>query len=152
MTDSKPEDATPAQSNLSPEARDELAMELDDFFVEAFGKPHRVVHVDGLTSPHVDVFIYEPGAVLPGWMLVTVGRSTERVAGRSVELVQHLRPEAMEDDMHDAADSLRLVSLRLGEETPGWSFKPITEEPFIGLAKLLRYNPTFLQSVYKRPA
>ncbi len=137
---------------MSQEAVDELATELDDFFVESFGVPDAVVHVDGLSLPHVDVFIYKPGRVLPGWMLVTVGRSTEPVGGRLVELVQHLRPDEHEDDMHDAADSLRLVALRLDRDTPGWSFKPIAEEPFVGLSKLLRGAPTFLQAVYRRTA
>lgn len=96
------------------------------------------------------MYIYQPGAVLPGWMLVTVGRCTEQVAGQRVELVQHLRPQEDEDAMHEAADVLRSVALLWGRVEPSWTFKPLHDERFVALGKELVYQPTFLLAVFKR--
>jgi len=147
----KPLERASAPASMSREARDELARELADFYREALGTPHRVLHADDQQPPHVDVYVYRPGTLLVGWALVTAGRCTEPVAGRRVELVMQLRPDEAESDMEESAEILRRVALRLGRELPDWTFKAVDDERFAALGKRLVYHPVFLQAVYRRP-
>jgi hypothetical protein len=130
---------------------DQDAVEIGDYYVEAFGRPHRVLHATDASVPHIDVYIWKPEPDAPSWMLMTGGRSLLAVHGARFELVQHLRPHHSLEDIAEAAEVLRLVALD-GEPRRGWTFKPIAGAAFDRLGKTLRHSPTILAATFKRPA
>lgn len=127
------------------------AQVLADAYAEHLGHPETVLHPDGDTLPHVDVYIYPPQAIAPGWMSVTAGRSLAPLAGgRHVELVQHLRPDEPFVDVAEAAEVLRRVAEKPPALDPRWRFEPAPAGVFDQLAEALEPHPDFLQAIFRR--
>lgn len=129
--------AVPVRADLPP---------ILDRVPEALGEPASVLHNDGPAEPHVDVFLYRPETVLPGWCLLTVGRSDAPVNGARVELLCHLPPTTPLAAVSEAAEALRRVALGLPVLPRGWSLSPLEDAlprlrsalgPEIGLMKAL---------------